>query len=234
MGVVDAVHPALLGESGDGHGHPSDDHVPPGVLHERLEHGVAKRSPLRDARPHMVNGPPVYVEGPEELLEVHRVHADLVLVSDRIWRDIVLNQADERTRGDDVVAAVRCERLQRCAGAGAVLDLIEEDQRPVRSESALGMQGAELHDDSVHVQVAVEGLPRPPVETEVHYDDVLVVLLAEAAYGVGLAHLSRPADQKAPPPAVVLPFSEPRLDLPPHRNTIAISILITGKILTSN
>ena len=66
--------------------------------------------------------------GPQKLLEVHREHVEVVIITDGIGFDFLIIDAHHRTRTDDIIALVLAERLERGGTVGAFLQFVEENQ----------------------------------------------------------------------------------------------------------
>ena len=172
------------------------DEVIPEQVHEPLVDAVGDAGLLHHLLPDLGHQGLLDPVGPEELLEIHRIHADDVDAPYRNRRGPPQLHAQQRPAGDELVAAVGPEELQHGQEVAVLLDFVQEDQGvPVRPQL---LPGHGLNGE-IEVLDGPDVLEHPgalPVLDHVDLDKVGVALFPETFDDVGLPALPHALDQE--------------------------------------
>ena len=194
-------------------GHAAERAEQPEVPHELLVHSgghwLAGLEVLVDRQSELACEP----LRPEELLEVQPVQRQVVDIAHGIGTRAVVVYAEQGARRYHIVAPVRTPELQRGDCLRALLDLVEEKERPSRRDLMVRISEPEGLHHAVHRQVAPEYGRRAGGLLEVDGDRFGIALPAESFDRVRLTDLPRPSHNEALLIGTVFPHTQLVLDL---------------------
>jgi len=104
------------------------------------------------------------------------MHFIVFLEADTDGRNFLVVHSKQRTRTDDVKAAIQLEKLERRGAIGTLLHFVEQDERIVRNELPIRIQERNFSDNRVRFEALLENSLVLGFLDKVYRDETLVVL----------------------------------------------------------
>ena len=143
--------------------------------------------------------------GPQEFLEIHRLHLEFRLVANTVALYTLVIYPQHGAAANHIELTVYAERLERCRNFRIVLNLVEKNKSFPRYELLFGINARDISDDILYgVAIFADGLVLF-LQHKVYVDKILVIY-REMLDGFRLPYLTGPFDNQGFPIGGFFPF----------------------------